>query len=120
MSTAVKKFICRLSESLCLEAINRAGEQCFQELKGSPWLVKTVLCYEVWTPLPRFSYIEDISDFIDIKLEALNQHQSQIQRIPLDEAVRCFNRYRGVMTGRGLFCECFQLVRVGNSLLQDK
>ena len=102
---------------LALEAVNRAGELFFQTSKGKPWTVKTILCYEVWTPLTAISYIEDITDFIALKVEAMAQHQSQIHRIPFDEAIRNFNRYRGIMTGEGDFCECFQLLRFGGKLV---
>src|SRR5256885_3064665 len=56
------------------EAIRRAGFEAFQEYKGKPWLVKTVLCYEVWTPLQDVNYIEDITESIDTKISALKLH----------------------------------------------
>ncbi|OGY22990.1 MAG: hypothetical protein A2172_03595 [Candidatus Woykebacteria bacterium RBG_13_40_15] len=69
------------------------------------------MCYEVWTPLQEVSYVEDISKFLDLKIKALEQHKSQLQDINYDEAIKGLNRYRGIMTGKGRFCECFQVLK---------
>ena len=73
----------------------------------------TILCYEVWTTLQEISYVENITEFMPLKLEAIRQHQSQIRDIAYDEASRCLNRYRGITTGRGEYCECFQALSIG-------
>lgn len=65
------------------------------------------LFYEIWPPLQKFTFVEDISSFIDIKLEALRRHKTQLDTTKFDEAVRSLNRYRGVMTAKGEYCECF-------------
>jgi N-acetylglucosamine malate deacetylase 1 len=101
----------KVTYELVTEAIRRAGGPWFQECKGEPWAVKTILGYEVWTPLQEISYVEDITKFIELKITALEQHKSQTQDIKYDEAVKCLNGYRGVMTGRGKYCECFQVLR---------
>ena len=100
----------RITHEICAEAVHRARGPWFQECPGEPWSVESVLCYEVWTPLQEVSYTEEISDCIDLKLEALHRHRSQLASIPYDDAVRGLNRYRGVMTGRGSYCECFQIL----------
>jgi len=100
----------RITNKLVVESVARASGPWFQECKGEPWSVGTVLCYEVWTPLQQISYIEDITDFIELKIEALKQHKSQIKDIQYDEAVKGLNRYRGIMTGKGEYCECFQVI----------
>ena len=51
------------------------------------------------------------------KLEALRMHASQIKYIRYDEAVMGLNRYRGIMSGKGDYCECFQLLKTGQDLL---
>jgi LmbE family N-acetylglucosaminyl deacetylase len=94
------------------DAIMRAAGPWFQECCAHSWQVKTVLCYEVWTPLQEISYVEDISDFIELKVKALKYHESQLKDINYDEAVKCLNRYRGIMTGQGRYCECFQVLKV--------
>lgn len=100
------------TNELVIEAVGRAAGPWFQECRGEPWSVNTVLCYEVWTPLQEISYVEDITDFINLKIKALEQYKSQIQDIQYDEAVKGLNRYRGVMTGKGEYCECFQVLKV--------
>jgi len=97
---------------LVIEAVVRASGPWFQECKKEPWLVEVVLCYEVWTPLQEISYVEDITDFIEQKIKAIRQHKSQIQDVQYDEAARGLNRYRGIMTGKGKYCECFQVLRI--------
>lgn len=103
----------RVTHDLCAEAVKRARGPWFQECPGEPWSVESVLCYEVWTPLAEVSYVEEISDCVDLKLEALRCHRSQLALIPYDEAVRGLNRYRGAMTGKGVYCECFQVLAIG-------
>jgi N-acetylglucosamine malate deacetylase 1 len=93
------------------ESINRASGPWFQECDGDPWVTKSVLCYEVWTPLQEVSYVEDITDFIDQKVDALEKHASQLQDIAYGDAVKGLNRYRGIMTKKGKYCECFQVVK---------
>jgi LmbE family N-acetylglucosaminyl deacetylase len=103
----------RTTYALATEALRRAGGPWFQECEGSPWTVDTILCYEVWTTLQEISYVENITEFMPLKLEAIRQHQSQIRDIAYDEASRCLNRYRGITTGRGEYCECFQALSIG-------
>jgi LmbE family N-acetylglucosaminyl deacetylase len=97
---------------LVTEAMGRASGPWFQECKGDPWSVDTVLCYEVWTPLQEISYVEDITEFVELKIKALGQHKSQIQDIQYDEAVKGLDRYRGIMTGKGKYCECFWVPKI--------
>ena len=94
------------------EAVARSRGYWFQESGGDPWNVGTVLCYEVWTPLPEFNYVEDITESIDLKVRALQEHRSQLADLPYNDAVRGLNRYRGAMTGEGTYCECFQVLKV--------
>ena len=101
----------KATNKIVVESIGRAVAPCFQECKGSPWNVKKVLAYEVWTPLQSFSYIEDITDFMEIKLKSLQQHKSQFRNYQFDEGVEGLNRFRGVMSGKGNYCECFQVLK---------
>jgi LmbE family N-acetylglucosaminyl deacetylase len=71
--------------------------------------VGTILAYEVWTPLARIAYVEDISPTLDLKRRAMAEHASQLANLAYDEAFCGLNRYRGVMTGRGRYCECFDI-----------
>ncbi len=73
--------------------------------------IPLVLCYEVWTPLQKFTHKIDTSDFIEIKLAALSEHKSQLagaSNTNYVDAVKALNRYRGIMTWVGQYGECFQ------------
>jgi N-acetylglucosamine malate deacetylase 1 len=106
----------RMTHNLMIEAIRRASGPWFQECGGEPWTVGTVLCYEVWSPLQNISYTENITDFIDLKLAALRKHASQIKNTAYDEAAEALNRYRGIVTGEGRYCECFEVISTSNMI----
>jgi LmbE family N-acetylglucosaminyl deacetylase len=101
----------RAASAAVEEALARAGGPWFPELGATPWSVPTALGYEVWTPLARVAYAEDVTEAIERKLAALALHRSQVSDVPYVEAVRGLNRYRGAMTGRGTYCECFEVLR---------
>ncbi len=100
----------RVTYELVAEAKGRAGGPWFQECQGDPWQVAMALAYEVWTPLQQFSRAVDITPYMEKKLAALNLHQSQLANFRLDQAIQGLNRYRGIMTGEGEYCECFQIL----------
>lgn len=102
------------THELVVEAIKRAGSHYFQECKGEPWAVKTILCYEVWTPLQEVTYYEDITEFTELKLQALQQHASQIAIQKYDDGVKGLNSYRGSMKQAGTSCEGFQILKMSN------
>lgn len=73
--------------------------------------IPLVLCYEVWTPLQKLTHKIDISSVIDIKLDALSEHKSQligVSNTNYIDAVKGLNRYRGIMNWVGAYAECFQ------------
>lgn len=96
---------------LVMEACKRAAGPWFQACGREPWSVNRILAYEVWTPMQNFTLAEDISGFIQVKLAALREHRTQISDIAYDEAVQGLNRYRGITTGAGQYCECFQIIK---------
>lgn len=53
-------------------------------------------CYEVWTPFEWYDRVEDVSDFIDIKREAIEQHKSQTSYRNYTDGILGLNRYRAV------------------------
>jgi len=101
----------RVTYKLVLEACRRSSGPWFQECGGIPWEVKTLLAYEIWTPLQVVPYAEDITPYIAQKLKALRLHASQLKDIQYDEAIGALNRYRGIMCGKGQYCECFQVIK---------
>ncbi len=106
----------QVSCKLVMEACNKAAGPWFQDCSTEPWSTSTILAYEVWTPLQQVSYAEDISSFMHTKLAALRCHRSQLEMIRYDDAVHGLNRYRGILTGKGQFCEAFQVIRTGGPL----
>ena len=56
-----------------------------------------VLMYEVWTPLQSMDHVEDISDVMPAKIEAVRAYRTQCAAMRFDEAVLGLNRYRGEM-----------------------
>jgi len=101
----------RVTHKLVLDSCRRASGPWFQECPGMPWEVKTILAYEIWTPLQEVSYIEDITPYMEQKLEALRLHASQLKDIHYDDAIQGLNRYRGIMSGKGQYCEYFQVLK---------
>ena len=103
-----------VTSELFAEAIRRAAGPWFQECEGHPWPTERILCYEVWTPLRDVSYAEDITAYLPLKMKALRSHASQLRSIRYDDAAKSLNRYRGIMTGKGRYCECFRALSVSN------
>lgn len=97
---------------IVMEAVGRAQGNSFPEWGGKAWNIETILGYEVWTPLTHFQYVNDISGVIEVKLSALRAHRSQLANVQYDDAVRSLNRFRGIMTERGAYCECFEVLKV--------
>ena len=100
----------RITHELCRESINRAGGPWFQDCGATPWSVKRVLAYEVWTPLTSPTFHMDVTPWMDLKIKALRRHASQLAAISYDEAVSSLNRYRGILSGKGDYCEAFQIL----------
>ena len=100
----------RRTHEFVKEAVFRAFGPWFRDCGKTPWAVRAVLCYEVWTPLEEFSYVEDITGVMKAKMEALGRHASQIGPVSYADGVEGLNRFRGVMTGKGQYCECFKVL----------
>lgn len=100
----------RAAHQLVIESVRRAAGAWFAGCGRASWRVPQLLCYEVLTPLTQVSYTADITDVMELKLNALRKHASQVSSSSYDEAITGLNRYRGVTSGRGRFCECFQVV----------
>ena len=92
----------RASAEILRQALQRNGE--------SSAIVRT---YEVWTPMQDMEHIEDISDVIGIKLEAVHAYRSQCDVMRFDEAIGGLNRYRGEMHSwpGGDYAEVFGALR---------
>lgn len=80
-------------------------------LHQMPAFSPRVLAYEVWTPLSRFDQVEDISECLDMKLEAIRAHESQLAEFRYDRAAEGLAAYRGALAGKTDFAEVFATVR---------
>ncbi len=99
----------RVTAELVLDAAWKARGPWFKSAGGKPWTTETVLCYETWTPIQQPEHFEDISKTLSKKLKAIHCFKSQVRDIKYDEAIKGLNRYRGVMSGLGEYCECFEV-----------
>src|SRR5262249_8061617 len=71
--------------------------------------------YEVWTPLPKFDEVADITPVMPRKLRALRAHRSQLTEFDYVRAVRGLNQYRGALAAKSPFAEVFQVLDSGPS-----
>lgn len=92
----------RTSWKIARAALRSAAEEYPVEL----------IAYEVWTPLSRFNRVVDISTWIREKRTCLRLYQSQMKQLRYDEAIIGLNRYRGVITTKGDYCEVYDCCRV--------
>ena len=60
--------------------------------------VKEKWFYETWTPLERPNFIFFFNEnLMKIKINALKQHKTQIERMDFITSIKAFNIYRGIM-----------------------
>ena len=59
-----------------------------------------VWCYEVWTPFAVYDRLEDVSDYIDLKVMAIEAHRSQLEYKNYTEGIIGLNRYRAIFDER--------------------
>lgn len=71
---------------------------------GSPEL----RAYEVWTPMERFGWPEDITPVMAKKLAAIRCYVSQLATFRYDRAARGLGAYRGVLAGGCRYAEVFR------------
>lgn len=64
-----------------------------------------ILAYELWTPMAVPDYAEDITPFIDCKLQAIGCYASQLQQLPYDYGIAGLNAYRGAFLGGCRYAE---------------
>lgn len=87
------------------------AQSVYFEAHGPPMPApELVLGYEVWTPLARFQYVEDVSGVIDEKVAAMRCYRSQLRHGPWDEAIRGLAAYRGAMAQGAGHAEVFAVL----------
>jgi N-acetylglucosamine malate deacetylase 1 len=92
------------SDHLATLPLVRDGLQVMSEPEHWP----LVRGYEVWTPMEKWSRVEDVTPFMARKLQAVRCYPSQLQFFRYDRAVRGLNRYRGIMAGQCRFGEAIK------------
>ena len=87
----------RVTHEVVGEASWVASSKYFPEL-GEPVQLKTILMYEVWTPMQVFNTQYDVSDTFETKRDALVKYHSQLTA---EQANRILglNTYRAAMHG---------------------
>lgn len=101
----------RMVHQLTTEALWMAQSEFFQETGVRPMPApRLVLGYEVWAPMARFQYAENIDGQIETKVEAMRAYVSQLRHAAWDEGVRGLARYRGTVSAGSGHAEVFQVL----------
>src|SRR6516225_1949902 len=82
---------------ICAARARLAGSRKLPQLRG----------FEVWSPMTRYEWVEDISAVMPRKLRAIRCYRSQLEVFRYDLAVRGLNQYRGILGGACRFAEAF-------------
>jgi LmbE family N-acetylglucosaminyl deacetylase len=69
--------------------------------------VPELIAYEVWTPMPRSGWVEDVTPVMRQKMQAIGCYRSQLQQFRYDRAIRGLNQYRGIMQAGSSYAEAF-------------
>ena len=72
-----------------------AGRICLDALKANNSNI-SVWAYEVWGLFPKWDRLENITDQMERKLAAIDEHKSQIAAIPYADGIAGLNRWRAV------------------------
>ncbi|NUS45259.1 MAG: PIG-L family deacetylase [Mycobacteriaceae bacterium] len=103
------------THTLAVKAIGQASGPHFQGARGEPWAVPTVLAYEVWTPIQRVQYLEDVTDVVGRVRGALEFHQSQLELLDYQAMKDGLAQYRGSVLGPNRRAEAFEIVTAPSS-----
>lgn len=82
-----------------------AGQIFFSAAKSPP--VAMCYSYGIWTPLPTFNVVSDITVCLGKKILALNEHKSQLELMDMTEAAKGLSRYYSIMNGGNGYAELF-------------
>lgn len=88
----------RVVHQIVGEAVWLAASSYFPEL-GLPLVLQYVMMYEVWTPLQVINLKQDISQYVDLKINALAAYASQFTSAQAERIVG-LNAYRAAMTNQ--------------------
>jgi LmbE family N-acetylglucosaminyl deacetylase len=77
-------------------------------LRGARLASPEIRGYEVWTPLPEYDHLENITTEMPRKCRALRAHRSQLDEFDYERAVRGLNQFRGELAGKCRYAEVFK------------
>jgi LmbE family N-acetylglucosaminyl deacetylase len=75
-------------------------------------VVPEIRAYEVWSPLPEFDQVVDITAVMPCKLRALRAHKSQLGEFDYARAMKGLNQFRGALAAKCSFAEVFQTLKL--------
>ena len=102
----------RIVNKVSQEALWISSSDYFPELGKKINSVRFVLGYEVWKPLQRHQYFNNISDVIERKKNALEKYKSQLEIKDWARASLGLNAYRGAIVGDCFYAEVFQVIKI--------
>ena len=106
----------RVVHNATLAAVMAAQGPWYPDAGMQPFTVKSVMGYEVWTPISKFQTAVDIGSVIEKKKAALRAHSSQVDSVDYVGAIEGLARYRGTMSMIGRFAEVFKVEKGGFDL----
>jgi LmbE family N-acetylglucosaminyl deacetylase len=101
----------QIVHQLTMDAALGAAGPWYPGAAGHPHEIQEILGYEVWHPIPKYQFANDITRVIELKLQALQVHSSQVNEVDYTEAARGLARYRGVMSMKGKYAEVFEVLK---------
>lgn len=76
-------------------------------LRGARLSSPVIRAYEIWSPLPCYDHVEDITSVMSRKLRAMRAHKSQLKEFDYLSAITALNQYRGILAAKTRFAEVF-------------
>jgi LmbE family N-acetylglucosaminyl deacetylase len=92
-----------------LLASNVISSQCLSHQN-----IEKLIFYETWCPVPA-THTLDITDVMNIKIKALQQHESAMKYGDYVRCITALNTYRGLYLGFNRFAEAFLVYQVKDS-----
>lgn len=77
--------------------------------------IKGIALYEIHKPLEKYNLVENITEYIDIKMQAMAFYKSQLETSRVDLAIKGLNEYRGKLHEQCDFAEVFGIKKWTNS-----
>ena len=76
-----------------------------------------IVFYEVWSPMEKVNWYEDISAVADQKFQLIGLYESQLVWIKYPERIEGLNKYRGMLYKNVKYAEAFKICSVQDYLM---